>query len=203
MENLNLYIESGEMVAIRGVSGSGKTTLLSIIGCNQLDYTGTYNFKGKEVVKSDKESALFRKNVFGYIPQHGLLIEDLTVEKNILLPLFFEKNKKIKLKKAERVDELLESFEILNKKKSYVGDLSGGEKRRVAICRALINEPEVLLADGPTAALNDCNSEKLMSFFNKLRKKDKTIIIVTHDERVYKKCSRIIEIHDGNIPIIE
>lgn len=200
LKNISLTINKGEMLSIVGTSGSGKSTLLNILGCLDRPSLGEY-YINNELIINLKDSALsrLRNKTFGFVVQYFALLEDYTVEQNIIIPLEYTK---IKIKKKDRKKEIKKLTSLLkidDKLKKYPKELSGGQCQRVAIARALINEPSVILADEPTGALDRKTSEEVMEIFRELNRNGKTIIIVTHDENISKKCDRIIKIEDGMV----
>lgn len=198
LNGVNLKIEQGEFVAIIGPSGSGKSTLLNILGCIDSPSSGIYNLESRQVNSlSDKEMAHLRNKEFGFVLQYFGLINDYTVYENIALTLKYSK-KKIK-NKRKLIRETLKKLLIEDKEDSYPTELSGGQQQRVAIARALINDPNIIFADEPTGALDKENGNSIMEILQELNKEGKTVIIVSHDENIYSKCSRIIRIEDGKI----
>lgn len=198
LNNVNLNIEKGDMVAIMGPSGSGKSTLLNIIGCLDSATSGDYYLENNLVsnIKS-KELARIRNEVFGFVVQYFALIDNYNVYENIKVPIEYSKKKVKKIK--EKIGNLVNELGIGDKLKCYTNQLSGGESQRVAIARALVNDPTVILADEPTGALDKKNGEEVMEIFKRLNNKGKTIIIVTHDSNIAEKCNKIIYIEDGKI----
>lgn len=196
LENINICIDKGELVAIVGTSGSGKSSLLNIIGCIDKGYEGEYILNGKRIdLYKDEELALCRNKIFGFVLQYYGLLNNETVFDNIKLPLIYAKKKE----KANKVKDMLKKFNIEDKAQCRPTELSGGQCQRVAIARALINEPEIILADEPTGALDKKTSKEVMDILIELNKEGKTIIIVTHDEKIANQCNRIIRIEDGII----
>lgn len=190
--NFSFEITKGEMVAIMGKSGSDKTTLLNIIGGLEALDEGEYLFEGKEVSKmNEKELLNFRRNHISFVFQNFALINEYTVEENILLPLGYKFGNKTKQKKR-KVNTFLERLEIPYVKNQKIENLSGGEKQRIAIARALISDTSVILADEPTGALDEYTGKLIMKLFQELKEEGKTIIIVTHDEDVASMCDRTI-----------
>lgn len=197
LHDLSLDISKGELLAIMGPSGSGKSTLLNIIGCLEQPSGGTYLLNGVSIQSlSTKKNANLRNEYFGFIVQDFALIEHYTAEKNITLPLTYSK-KKINAKQA--VDSVMKELNISSLKKQLCCTMSGGQRQRVAIARALINEPEIILADEPTGSLDSKTGQDIMDLFKQIHKQGKTVIIVTHDERVAKQCDRIVHIVDGTL----
>lgn len=198
LNNINLKINDGEMVAIVGPSGSGKSTLLNIIGTIDKQTSGEYLINGVNTDKlKAKEIAKIRNKTFGFVFQYFGLINNISVYKNIRIPL--EYSKCSKSEGNSRIDRLLEALKISDKKKCTPKQLSGGQCQRVAIARALVNDPEIIIADEPTGALDKHTSKEIISIFKEINKKGKTVIIVTHDLEVANECSRIIKIEDGEV----
>ena len=198
LNGVNLTIADGEMIAIMGKSGAGKSTLLHIIGLLDVCNQGTYKLDGEDISDfTNKQRAKIRNEKIGVVLQDFGLVEDETVMENVSLPLMLSRTsmKKIREVALEKMKKV--GVEHLSNKKVSV--LSGGEKQRVAIARALVCDPEYIMADEPTGALDSVNAEKIMLILSSLNKEGKTVIIVTHDETVAKKCGRIITIKDGKI----
>lgn len=200
LNDVSLTINAGEMVAIIGKSGAGKSTLMHILGCIDEFESGKYYLNGEDVSSlNEKKRAQIRNSKIGIVLQDFALVESYSVIENVMLPLYFSKGikgKKEKMAKAIDVLKQMEMYEFVDKK---VNKLSGGQKQRVAIARAMINNPKILLADEPTGALDVKMSAEIMSIFEKLNKQGTTVIIITHDMEIAKKCGRIIEISDGRI----
>ena len=198
LDDINLKVSKGEMIAIMGPSGSGKSTLLNILGCLDSQTTGTYELFNKKIDNlSNKDKSQLRNSTFGFVVQYFALLDEYTVYENVKLPLKYSKSKK-RLSKNE-VIKLLEDLGIAEKKNNYTNELSGGQNQRVAIARALINNPEIILADEPTGALDKKNSTDVLKIFQRLNAEGKTIIVVTHDENIARLCKRIVSLEDGKI----
>ncbi|MGL4772084.1 MAG: ABC transporter ATP-binding protein [Clostridium sp.] len=198
LKNINLTIESGELVAIVGPSGSGKSTLLNIIGLIDAPTEGEYLLNGKSVKgRSSKELAVIRNEELGFIFQNFNLLNDYTVVDNVAMPLTYSrKNKGDKYRKSI---EMLNTLGMGAHVTKTPDKLSGGEKQRVAIARALINNANVILADEPTGALDKKNGVEVMEKLKAINGAGKTVVIITHDESIAKECKRVIRIEDGQI----
>ncbi len=204
IENVNIEIEKKEIVVIFGPSGSGKTTLLNIFGLLDKPTKGSLFFDGELVHNiGEKKSAEIRNKKFGFIFQFFYLLPELTVVENVMLPLWIkEKNKKaVSIKKYyKEAEELLENFELLKKRDFYPTQLSGGENQRVAICRSLICQPEVIFADEPTGSIDKISAEIFFNLIIKLNKeKDTTFVIATHNEKFLHIASKVVYLKEGKI----
>jgi putative ABC transport system ATP-binding protein len=196
LRQVDLEIGEGEFVTIMGPSGSGKSTLLAILGMLDGEYTGEYWFDGEPAhgVSVKQRNRLHKDNV-GFVFQHFHLLDDLTVYENLDIPLSY---RDIPRKEREaRVGEVLDRFNIVGKKDLYPTQLSGGQQQQVAVARAVITRPRVVLADEPTGSLHWGQGELIMELLSTLNKEGTTIIQVTHDERVAAYGQRVIELADG------
>ena len=198
LNNINLKIEEGEFTAIMGKSGSGKTTLLNILGCMDEPTTGEYICFGEKIHEfSKKEVNKFRKNNISFIFQQYALMSQYTVYENVELPLL-AKNIGYKERK-QIVNDSLEKVSIANLSDKYPNNISGGQRQRVAIARTLASGNKIVLADEPTGALDYKTGEEIFNILKKLKDEGKTVLVVTHNEDLAKKCTRIIKIQDGTI----
>ncbi len=198
LKDVSLTIGDGELVAIMGKSGAGKSTLLHILACIDTYDEGDYHLGEQEIRNlSEGRLARVRNEHIGLVMQDYALVEDFTVLDNVMLPLNLAK-KKAKNRKQIAM-EALEKVEMSEFAKKKVSELSGGQKQRTAIARAIVNEPDVLLADEPTGALDSENAETVMALFRKINEEGTTVVIVTHDGDLAQCCDRIIEIRDGEI----
>ncbi|MCI6610486.1 MAG: ATP-binding cassette domain-containing protein [Ezakiella sp.] len=181
LQDCNFNMENGENVLICGENGAGKTTLLKIIGLLDKNFEGSYKIYGENIINftNDKYSTL-RNNMFGIVYQDYFLIDDETVHENIIIPLYYS-SKFDKSERNKRVDYVIDFLEMGNIKKKKVKNLSGGERQKVALARAIINEPDVLLLDEPTNALSVNMKQKLKSFLKEYSEKGHSIILISHD----------------------
>lgn len=196
LDDLNLSFNSGEFLSIMGPSGSGKSTLLNIIGAMDKPDSGKVIVNNEEINRfNEEELTLFRKKHIGFVFQFFNLFNNLTVYENIQIPLLISG-----LKEENKIDEILTSLHISDKKFSYASQLSGGEQQRVAIARALIKNPDIILADEPTGSLDSEAGANILSILKEINKTRKvTILLVTHDINVASSAERIIKIKDGRI----
>lgn len=196
LDHVSLQIERGESVAIMGTSGSGKSTLLNILGILDVATEGDYHLFGKNIAEySMKEKAKLRNEKFGFVVQDFALISQYSALKNVMLPL--EYTKLSKKEKIERAMKLMERLGIVHRAKAVPAKLSGGQKQRVAIARALVNHADILLCDEPTGALDSKTTEDIMALLMELNREGKTLVIVTHDEKVAKYCKKQYVMNDG------
>lgn len=199
LNEISLSINDGDFICITGKSGAGKSTLLHIIGCIDKATYGSYKLNGQEVSElSDRKLSLYRNRLFGFVMQDYALISDLTAYDNILLPALIKKGKlDSALKKLEITSEKIGIKKILRKP---VNILSGGEKQRVSIARALINDPKILIADEPTGNLDSANSETIFDILKNINKEfNVTVIAVTHDTELASRFDKRVIINDGSI----
>ena len=198
LQDITLAIGEGEFVSIMGRSGSGKTTLLNIIGFLDTATSGTFLFGGKDVSHiSSKNLWRYRRENIGFVFQNFDLIDHNTVLENVILPLqAMNVSRREVVKKA---DLLLERMGIAEMKHKYPSQISGGQKQRVAIARALVADPKIILADEPTGALDADTAEEIMHIFQEIHAQGKTVVIVTHDDKIAAKTNRLIRLEKGTI----
>lgn len=198
LSGVQMEVQKGEMLALMGRSGSGKSTFLNILGMIDEPTMGSYYINGKEITGyKEKERAKLRNKTFGFVLQDFALIEQYTVAENIRLPLNYSDIPKNEWR--QRIAGMLKKLGISDKQKMRPSYISGGQRQRAAIARALINEPEVILADEPTGALDTATGKEIMSIFADIKKQGKTVIIVTHDDKVAGCCDRILRLEDGRL----
>jgi len=196
LRDINLEIAEGEFVTIMGPSGAGKSTLLHIVGMLDTPSSGEYSFYDKEIHRlSERQRSDIHKNHIGFVFQSYHLIDDLTVYENLETPLLYKKVKGSERK--SRVCDMLDKFHIVGKQKLFPNQLSGGQQQRVAVARALIIEPNLILADEPTGNLNSKEGEEVMEMFKTLNEGGTTIIQVTHSEEKAAYGNRIVNLLDG------
>lgn len=201
LEDLNLDIEKGELLAIKGSSGSGKSTLLHIMGCLHTADSGSLILDGIELSPlNSQERAILRNQKIGFVFQQFELVPKTSVLDNILLPTFYPCELKISRHDTkQRALALAERLGLSKHLHHFPNQLSGGQKQRVAIARALINEPAIILADEPTGNLDTKNSQEILKIFQELNNQGKTIVVITHEQEVANRCSRVVEIRDGKL----
>lgn len=189
-------VEEGEYVAIMGESGSGKTTLLNILAALDKPTSGSVILDGRNVETiKESEMAVFRRDNLGYVFQDFNLLDTFTLEDNIFLPLILkgEKHKDIK----DKLLPLAKSLGIEDLLAKYPYEVSGGQKQRAAVARALITNPKILLADEPTGALDSKSTDELLSIFEKVNESGQTILMVTHSTKAASRAKRVLFIKDG------
>lgn len=198
LDGISLTINKGEFVAIVGQSGSGKSTCMNIIGCLDVVTKGTYILNGREINNyTQDELSEIRNKMLGFIFQQYNLIPKLTVLENVELPLLYAGMKDSE--QRERALMSLDRVGLRPKAGNYPSQLSGGQQQRVSIARALAGNPSVILADEPTGALDSRTGREVMLFLQKLNREGNTIILITHDNSIAAKATRIVRITDGRI----
>jgi putative ABC transport system ATP-binding protein len=198
LDGVTLDIRRGDFISCIGPSGSGKTTLVNLLGCLDNPSSGELQVGGKQIFGgsrlSERALTLVRREVFGYIFQNFHLIPTLTVRENVALPLAFYRKKGAE----EQVDRLLALLGMEHRRDHLPGEISGGEMQRTAIARALVNRPEILLADEPTGNLDSQRSEEIGRVLRELnRETGVTIVLVTHNAALAKLGRRVVEMRDG------
>ena len=194
---VNFSVEEGEYVAIMGESGSGKTTLLNIMAALDKPTEGTVLLDGKPLSSiKDKDIAQFRRDNLGFVFQEFNLLDTFNVKDNILLPLVLKgENYKHMDSKLQPIAKELGISALLEK---YPYEISGGQKQRAAVARALITEPRLILADEPTGALDSKTSREVLNFLKQLNKEGNTIVMITHDNTIAMEAKRVVRIADGH-----
>jgi putative ABC transport system ATP-binding protein len=199
LQGVNLSIENGEFTALVGPSGSGKTTLLQMIGCLDQPTSGRVIINGKDVTTLNRnQRADMRRGTIGFIFQFFALIPTLTAYENVEMPLLL--NGHSPKERRERVMELLQAVDLVERANNRPDQLSGGQQQRVAVARALAPKPTLILADEPTANLDTTNGQQVMEIMKKLNKETGvTFVFATHDPRVISYASRVVTLRDGLI----
>ena len=198
LKDINLEVEKGEYVAIMGESGAGKSTLLNIIATLDKATSGEVSLTGFDLNKlKESEAAKFRRQHLGFVFQHFNLLDTLSNRDNIYLPMVLNKEKHQEM--AQRLETLANQLEIESLLDRYPYEISGGQAQRIAVARALITKPELLLADEPTGALDSQNTKRLLDLFTKVNQAGQTILMVTHSALAASYSKRTLFIKDGLI----
>lgn len=199
LKGISLTVREGEFIGIMGKSGSGKTTLLKIMGMIEPVTKGKLLYEEKDIKGiSDKEAAQIRREDLGFVFQEFFLMDSLNVLENVMLPLLIGKCADKAGK--EKAKSLIKSFEIDGLEQKNPDELSGGERQRTAICRALINEPRIILADEPTGNLDSKSGKIVIDALERINKEmGKTVVMVTHDPQMASHCDRVILLKDGSV----
>ena len=198
LDHVDLQVQAGEYIAILGPSGSGKSTLMNLLGCLDKPTSGHYYLDGEDVSQlSYKQLAKVRNQKIGFIFQGFHLLTHASAVDNVALPLSY---RGISLKKRrEKAAELLARVGLDNRLNHMPSELSGGQQQRVAVARALITDPQMILADEPTGNLDSQSGQQVMALFDELLTEGKTILTVTHDEMLAQKMKRTVRIADGKV----
>ena len=200
LSNVSFIIERGEFVAIMGPSGSGKSTLMHILGCLDRPTAGMYHLDGRDVTAlTNKELSIIRNHSIGFVFQSYNLIFQLNVIENVEVPLIYDR---ISQNHDSGMDKCLKAIKAvgLNERMRHrPSELSGGEMQRVAIARALVNDPLILFADEPTGNLDSKTGEEIMGILKGLNEEGRTVIVVTHDDKVASYANRVVKLKDGSI----
>jgi putative ABC transport system ATP-binding protein len=195
LDDVNLKVEKGEWVSIMGPSGSGKSTLMNIIGCMDKPTNGEILLDGSDISKADnKELTIIRRDKIGLIFQQFHLVNYLNALENVMLAQYYHS-----IPDEKEAMEALERVGLADRAKHLPSQLSGGEQQRVCVARALINQPEIILADEPTGNLDDKNEEIVVDLFQELHKDGTTLIVVTHDPEVGEVAQRQVVLRNGKI----
>lgn len=198
LSNLSFSVEAGEYVAIMGESGSGKTTLLNILAALDKPTGGEVLLNGKNIVTiKEKEISAFRRDNLGFVFQDFNLLDNFSLQDNIFLPLVLQGVKPDEMER--RLKPIAAKLGITEILKKYPYEVSGGQKQRTAVARALITEPQLILADEPTGALDSKVATSLLRLFNEINEEGQTILMVTHSTRAASHAKRVLFIKDGEV----
>ncbi|MDT7563457.1 MAG: putative transport system ATP-binding protein [Pseudonocardiales bacterium] len=196
LDDVDLSIAEGELVAIMGPSGSGKSTMMNILGCLDIPTEGSYHLDGIDVAaRSDNELAAIRNHKIGFVFQSFNLIPRTSASRNVELPLVYAGAKD----RAARARRALEQVGLGNRQKHLPNELSGGQQQRVAIARALVTDPAMLLADEPTGNLDSASSIEIMKLLVGLNEAGRTVVLITHEEEIATFAKRVIRLRDGRV----
>ncbi len=196
LRGVSLTIRENEYVAIMGQSGSGKSTLMNILGCLDVLTSGTYRLRGQDVSKlSQTKLADIRGRRIGFVFQSFELLGRTTALKNVELPLWYTRARH----RRQRAIEALRRVNLLDRAHHRPNQLSGGQKQRVAIARALAQQPDLILADEPTGNLDSATGDEIMDIFDRLHAEGQTIVVVTHEDHIARRCERVIKLKDGQV----
>lgn len=198
LNNVSLKVEKGEFTAVMGPSGSGKSTFMNILGCLDRMNSGKYTLNGKDVSSlTDKELAYIRNKELGFVFQAFNLIPRMTLLENVELPMLYAG-----IPARERREKALSALEkvgLKNRVRHMPNEISGGQKQRAAIARAIVNDPSVIMADEPTGNLDTKSSWEIMKIFQRLNNEGTTIIMVTHEQDISQHAKRVVRFRDGEI----
>lgn len=198
LDGITLEIQDGEMVAVMGRSGAGKSTLVHIVGCLENVTSGRYLLEGEDVGSfSDVRLSRIRNSRIGILLQNFVLLPHQTALENCMVPLYFNPIPFSKMKK--KAAEALERIGIPDLSDQIVGTMSGGQQQRVALARAIVCDPKLVIADEPTGALDSHTADGVMNELQSLNESGTTVIIVTHDPNVAKRCRRVLRMNDGKL----
>jgi len=196
LKNVDFCLEAGEFVSIIGPSGSGKTALLNMLGCLDTPSSGSLRLNGIEIAgQKERDLVKIRRENIGFVFQQFYLMPTLTARENIELPLLFSKKSGSK----KRIEEVLQMVGLADRGDHLPGQLSGGEMQRVAIGRALINDPKIILADEPTGNLDSATSEMIFGLFSELNKRGHALVVVTHNLDLARRAEKMYTLRDGRI----
>lgn len=198
LKDVSLTIDRGEFVAITGPSGCGKSTLLSILGLLDNPTSGQYRLCGEPVTTLSRyQKSVLRNRNIGWIFQNFNLIADMTALENVMLPFRYGKHHNANMR--EKAERMLALVGLEDKANEYPNKLSGGQQQRIAVARALVLEPDLIVADEPTGNLDSENAERVFQLLKKLHASGRTLVMVTHAYELARRCERIIEMRDGRI----
>jgi putative ABC transport system ATP-binding protein len=198
LTDVNLRIDRGEYVAVMGPSGSGKSTLMHILGCLDVPSAGSYRLAGQDVGAMDEDDlADVRNRRIGFVFQQFNLLPSLTAWRNVELPLAYAGTPRAE--RRERAIEALRRVGLGDRVEHRPGELSGGQQGRVAVARALVGEPDLVLADEPTGNLDSVSSAEVLGLLHEVHATGRTVVLITHDSDIAATAQRLVRIHDGRV----
>ena len=198
LNDLSLQVQRGEYLAVMGTSGSGKSTAMNIIGCLDRPSSGSYHLNGTAVQDlSDDALADLRNQELGFVFQQFHLLAEMSALDNVILPMIYAGIPAEE--RHQRARTALERVGLAQRLQNKPNQLSGGQQQRVAVARAIINQPGLLLADEPTGALDSRTTKEVLDLFGELHRQGMTILIVTHEQEVADRASRLVQFHDGRL----
>lgn len=198
LKNINLIINEGDLISIMGKSGSGKSTLLNILGFFEKPTSGEYYFEGDKI-KNEYRKSEIRNRYMGFVFQSYNLIPRLTVYENIVLPIYYSLDKKSIKKRIGKAEELISRYGLEEIKNIYVENISGGEKQRACMARAVACDAKLIISDEPTGNLDEKNKYNVLDMFKEMNKSGKTVIIVTHDNEVEEIAGKRFYLEGGEL----
>ena len=202
LDHISFSVQEGEFVSILGPSGSGKSTMMNILGCLDVPTSGQYILSGHDVAHLEEaQLARIRNREVGFVFQSFQLLPRLTAIENVELPLIYAGVHTAQRRK--RASEMLERVGLSQKIEHYPNQLSGGQQQRVAIARAIAASPPIIFADEPTGNLDSKSGEEVIRILRELNQEGRTVILITHDNGIARRCDRVIHIHDGKITLDE
>lgn len=198
LDDISFSVNQGEFLSIMGPSGSGKSTCMNMIGCLDRPTSGSVKINGKETAKmSEKELAVLRNKTIGFVFQQYHLLAGLNILENVMIPLRYQRIEKTQ--RIQKAREALQKVGLAGRFLHRPNELSGGQKQRAAIARAIVTEPNIILADEPTGALDSSTGKAIMRLFREINSEGTTIAIVTHDPKIGESAERCVRILDGKI----
>jgi putative ABC transport system ATP-binding protein len=198
LKDINISIDQGDFVTIIGPSGSGKSTLLYILGCLETETEGIVYINGNKINDlGEHKKSVIRNQGIGFVFQFFNLVQNLTVEENIILPAVMT-GKRVKAVQND-LNKILAAVDLEDKRMAFPSELSGGQQQRVSIARALINKPQIILADEPTGNLDSVSGENIMRLLKEINKDGVTVVNVTHNTKLISYGNRLISILDGSV----
>jgi putative ABC transport system ATP-binding protein len=198
LDHVDLTIQQNDFLALTGASGSGKSTMMNILGCLDTPSAGQYRLDGIEVAGLDEDQlAAVRNQKIGFVFQNFYLMPRMTALDNVAQPLIYRGLSPAR--RREHAERALGRVGLADRMKHRPNELSGGQRQRVAVARALVGEPELLLADEPTGNLDSRTAREIMDLFSQLHTEGQTVVIVTHDPGIAACCKRLVRLHDGRI----